>query len=173
MVVKLATDIFNKIHSQKTIDEFFKYKSNIFKERLGNLNAAKLVRNLADYKEFKRIERLEIIDFLKQEIDNLYIDEKIKEEKLVEYTQGLVECLRRTSFIKLFTETLMNYMPKYNELKHFNPHAVSQKFLNANGMVLGTATMTSYGFDNTGNMSDTSSPIKFADQTQALPSGRF
>ena len=37
--VLLATDIFNNIHSQKTIDEFFKYKSHIFKDRLANLNA--------------------------------------------------------------------------------------------------------------------------------------
>jgi hypothetical protein len=56
--VSLATDIFNTVHSQKTIDDFFKYKSNVFKERLGNLTAAKLLLNLADYKEFKRIERL-------------------------------------------------------------------------------------------------------------------
>ena len=65
MVVSLATDIFNSVSSQKTIDEFFKYKSNIFKERLGNLSAEKLLDNLAAYKEFKRLERLETIDFLK------------------------------------------------------------------------------------------------------------
>lgn len=86
VIVELATDIFNNIHSQKTIDEFFKYKSHIFKENLGNLNAQKLLQNLADYKEFKRIERLNTIDNLKQCIDNMYADEKIKEEKLVEYT---------------------------------------------------------------------------------------
>ena len=34
VIVTLATDIFNNIHSQKTIDEFFKYKSNIFTESL-------------------------------------------------------------------------------------------------------------------------------------------
>jgi len=117
------------VNNQKTIDEFFKYKSNIFKESLGNLNAEKLVENLAAYKEFKRLERLETIDFLKSQIDNMYSDEKIKEEKLIEYTQGLVRELKRTSFIKLFAETLRNYMPKYNELKHFNPMAVSKKFI--------------------------------------------
>jgi superfamily I DNA and/or RNA helicase len=55
----------------------------------------------------------------------MYADEKIKEEKLIEYTQGLVRELKRTSFIKLFAETLKNYMPKYNELKHFNPNKVA------------------------------------------------
>ena len=57
--------------------------------------------------------------------------------------------MKRTSFIKLFAETLVNYMPKYNELKHFNPVAVSSKFLDANGLQLNTATMTSFGMDTT------------------------
>jgi len=30
VVVKLATDIFNNVHDQKTIEEFFKYKSYTF-----------------------------------------------------------------------------------------------------------------------------------------------
>jgi len=141
VVVLLATDIFHSVHSQKTIDEFFKYKSNIFKERLANLSAAKLLNNLATYKEFKRIERLETIEDLKFQIDSMYSDEKIKEEKLIEYTQGLVRELRKTSFIKLFAGTLRNYMPKYNELKHFNPVAVSQKFVEANNLNFGQSTM--------------------------------
>jgi hypothetical protein len=33
---------------------------------------------------------LNTIENLKQQIDNMYSDEKIKEEKLIEYTQGLV-----------------------------------------------------------------------------------
>lgn len=82
VVVMLATDIFNTVHNQQTIDQFFKYKSNIFKESLCNLTANKLLDNLAAYKEFKRVERLETIDFLKTQIDNVYSDEKIKEEKL-------------------------------------------------------------------------------------------
>ena len=48
--------------------------------------AQKLLQNLADYKEFKRVERLETIQYLKDQIDNVYSDEKIKEEKLQEYT---------------------------------------------------------------------------------------
>jgi hypothetical protein len=44
------------------------------------------LQNLADYKEFKRLERLETIQYLKDQIDNMYSDEKIKEEKLQEYT---------------------------------------------------------------------------------------
>jgi len=80
----------------------------------------------------------------------MYADEKIKEEKLIEYTQGLVTNLKRTSFIKMFADTLQSYMPKYNELKHFNPVAVSQRFLEANGLQLNTATMTSFGMESTG-----------------------
>jgi predicted nucleic acid-binding protein len=148
--VSLSTDIYKTVHSQKTIDEFFKYKSNIFKERLSNLTAQKLLDNLAAYKEFKRIERLETIEDLKQQIDNMYSDEKIKEEKLIEYTQGLVRELKRTSFIKLFAGTLRNYMPKYNELKHFNPVAVSQTFMEANNLSMGQKTLaTTFGMAST------------------------
>lgn len=142
VVVDLATDMFNNIPNQNTIDELFKYKSNIFKEPLKDLTAAKLLHNLATYKEFKRVERLEIIDFLKAQIDNLFADEKIKEERLIEYTQGLVKELKRTSYIKLFAETLADYMPKYNELKHFNANKVASKFLQANNLQLASATMT-------------------------------
>ena len=60
--------------------------------------------NLADYKEMKRIERLNTIEMLKQNIDSMYSDEKIKEEKLIEYTQGLVQTLKRTSYIALFSQ---------------------------------------------------------------------
>jgi len=86
VVVEIAKDIFNTVHVPKTIDEFFLYKSHVFKGPLKNLTAQKLLDNLAEYKEFKRIERLQIIEFLKKQIDTLYSDEKIKEERLVEYT---------------------------------------------------------------------------------------
>ena len=82
---------------------------------------------------------------MKAQIDNMYADEKIKEEKLIEYTQGLTRELKRTSYIKLFADTLRNYMPKYNELKHFNANKVATAFLNANGLKLNTATMTTIG----------------------------
>jgi pantothenate kinase-related protein Tda10 len=90
------------VTNENLIDQFFKYKSHVFKEPLRNLTAQKLLDNLADYKEFKRVERLETIEYMKQQIDNMYSDEKIKEEKLIEYTQGLTRELKRTSFIKLF-----------------------------------------------------------------------
>ena len=32
-------------------------------------------------------------------------------------------------------------MPKYNELKHFNPHKISTNFLDKNNLMLGEATM--------------------------------
>ena len=54
---------------------------------------------------------------------------EIKEEKLVEYTEGLVKALKRTSLIAAFGKQLRGYMPKYNELKHFNPVKISEAFI--------------------------------------------
>lgn len=54
---------------------------------------------------------------------------EIKEEKLVEYTDGLVRELKRTSFIAAFSKQLRGYMPKYNELKHFNPVNIASAFI--------------------------------------------
>jgi hypothetical protein len=98
---------------------------------LKNLNAQKLVDNLNGYKAFKRQERIDTIQYLKNQIDNLYADEsnlinllifilEIKEERLIEYTDGLVKELKRTSLIGEFANRLRGFMPKYNELKHFN-----------------------------------------------------
>ena len=56
----------------------------------------------------------------------MYADEKIKEEKLIEYTDGLVRELKRTSLILAFSKQLKGYMPKYNELKHFNPARIAE-----------------------------------------------
>jgi hypothetical protein len=39
VVVHLATDIFINVNSDNTIDQFFKYKSNVFKDSLKNLTA--------------------------------------------------------------------------------------------------------------------------------------
>lgn len=74
----------------------------------------------------------------------MYSDEKIKEEKLIEYTQGLVNCLKRTSYIAKFSVDLRDYMPKYNELKHFNPQKISTAFLERNNLKLApdSATLT-------------------------------
>jgi len=55
---------------------------------------------------------------------------EIKEEKLNEYTDGLVKELSRTSLIMEFAKRLRTYMPKYNELKHFNAHNIVIAFLN-------------------------------------------
>lgn len=54
---------------------------------------------------------------------------EIKEEKLVEYTEGLVRELKRTSLIAAFSKQLRGYMPKYNELKHFNPAKIATAFI--------------------------------------------
>ena len=95
-----------------------------------------LLDNLAAYKEFKRKERIEFIEYLRTQIDTLYADEKLKEEKLTELQMGLVSELKRTSFIKLFADTLDQYMPPTNELKHFNATRVSKAFLDTNGLFL-------------------------------------
>ena len=139
VIVTLATDIFNTVKDQNTIDvsfwvynilqEFFRYKSHIYNAPLGMLTAQKLIENLAAYKAFKRQERIEIIGDLKNSIDSMYADEKIKEEKLIEYTDGLVRELKRTSIIQAFSKQLKGYMPKYNELKHFNPAKIAEKFI--------------------------------------------
>ena len=39
VIVKLATDMFNNIKDQNTIDDFFRYKSHIFNAPLGELSA--------------------------------------------------------------------------------------------------------------------------------------
>ena len=54
---------------------------------------------------------------------------EIKEEKLVEYTGGLVRELKRTSLIAAFGKQMRGYMPKYNELKHFNPAKIAAVFI--------------------------------------------
>jgi hypothetical protein len=119
-VVILATDIFNNVPDTATIDAFFKYKSHIFTDIFDRLNAQILLKNLQNYRALKSEERQQIIKQLYARIDNLYADEKIKPEKLQEYTQGLVTALRKTSIIQHFSTCLGLYMPKYNELKHFN-----------------------------------------------------
>ena len=69
---------------------------------------------------------------------------------MIEYTQGLVRELKRTSFIKMFAATLREYMPKYNELKHFNPNAVATRFMEANNLSLAQATVaTTFGLGMT------------------------
>jgi hypothetical protein len=115
---------------------------------------------LAAYKAFKRQERIEIIAHLKAMIDHLYADEKIKEEKLIEYTDGLVRELKRTSLISEFSKRLAGYMPKYNELKHFNPNKIATVFItdvaggmNPKGQKMGMTTIKQGGLS--GNPSNT------------------
>jgi chromosome condensin MukBEF complex kleisin-like MukF subunit len=59
---------------------------------------------------------------------NIILSE-IKEERLVEYTQGLVGELKSTNRIIAFTKILRVYMPKYNELKHFNAQRIVSSFM--------------------------------------------
>ena len=61
----------------------------------------------------------------------MYADEKIKPEKLEEYTGGLVKELKLTSQIEDFSKVLANFMPKYNELKHFNAARIVAAYQNA------------------------------------------
>ena len=90
-VVYLATDIFQNVKEQDKIDQFFKYKSHVFTTSFDKLSAEILLDNLAKYKELKNEERKLKIRQLYARIDQIYADEKIKPEKLEEYTQGLVK----------------------------------------------------------------------------------
>ena len=92
------------------------------------MSAQKLLDNLKAYKQRKNEERRVIIMGLTDAIDQIYSDEKIKPEKLEEYTQGLVQVLRKTSVIEKFSKVLAGYMPKYNELKHFNAQKIVQSY---------------------------------------------
>ena len=76
----------------------------------------------------KNEERKMKIRQLYARIDQIYADEKIKPEKLEEYTQGLVKQLRLTSKIEAFSRVLGGFMPKYNELKHFNAARIVQAY---------------------------------------------
>ena len=98
-VVILASDIFKTVEDQRTVDEFFLYKSHIFNAKFEKLNADVLLDNLRKYKTRKNGERRDIIEGLKNAIDFLYADEKIKPEKLEEYTRGLVGVLQKTTEI--------------------------------------------------------------------------
>jgi len=127
-VVHLATEIFNNVKDQHVVDQFFKYKSQIFNQPFNQLNADNLIENLRLYKQRKNIERLKIIQTLKDRIENLYIDEKLKPEKLEEYTVALVKVMKYTSVIQAFTLELPRFMPKYNELKHFSAQRIKEAY---------------------------------------------
>ena len=96
-MVVLAADIFKevveKMESWDIVEQFFRFKSHIFTAPFNQLNAQKLLDNLQAYKIRKNDERREIINMLKLRIDDIYADEKIKPEKLEEYTNGLVMVL--------------------------------------------------------------------------------
>lgn len=134
-VVVLAADIFKevveKMESWDIVEQFFRFKSHIFTAPFNQLNASRLLDNLQAYKIRKNDERREIINQLKLRIDNIYADEKIKPEKLEEYTNGLVMVLQKTSEIEKFSKVLQGYMPKYNELKHFNAQRIAGTYYQA------------------------------------------
>ena len=92
------------------------------------MTAQTLLQNLATYKARKNEERRQKIRHLYQRIDFIYADEKIKPEKLEEYTNGLVKELKLTSQIEQFAGVLAHFMPKYNELKHFNAQRIVAAF---------------------------------------------
>ena len=86
---------------------------------------------MANYKARKNEERRQKIRQLYERIDYIYADEKIKPEKLEEYTNGLVKELKLTSLIEEFSRVLAGFMPKYNELKHFNAARIVAAFQSA------------------------------------------
>lgn len=88
------------------IDQFFKFKSYIFTAPFSQLSALVLLENLQNYKARKNEERRQKIQQLYQRIDQLFADEKLKPEKLEEYTNGLVKELKLTSQIEQFAKVL-------------------------------------------------------------------
>jgi len=91
------------VKNQATIDKFFKYKSHIFNAPFNQLSALKLLQNLEKYTKESNAMRAKIITCLKDRIENIYIDDKLKPEKLEEYTNALVKALKYTSVIQAFT----------------------------------------------------------------------
>lgn len=65
---------------------------------------------------------------LKDRIEQIYIDDKLKPERLEEYTAGLVKALNFTSVIGEFTIVCPQFMPPYNELKHFNAGRIKKAY---------------------------------------------
>ena len=49
-----------------------------------------------------------------------------------EYTNGLVKELKLTSQIEAFSRQLARFMPKYNELKHFNAAKIVAAYESSN-----------------------------------------
>lgn len=60
-MVHLATEIFTCVKDQSVIDQFFRYKSQIFNAPFDHLDANRLLDNLQLYKQRKNAERLKII----------------------------------------------------------------------------------------------------------------
>lgn len=120
--------MFKKIKDQSVIDKLFKYKSHIFNAPFSKLSANQLLLNLQSYTKQCNAMRVKIIGSLKDRIENIYIDEKLKQERLEEYTSGLVRALKFTSVIQAFTLVCPQFMPPYNELKHFNAYKIKAAY---------------------------------------------
>jgi hypothetical protein len=127
-VVYLASEMFYNIKDQNTIDQLFRYKSKIFNQPFNKLSAQKLLDNLAAYKKKANEDRLTDIKCLKDRIENLYIDDKLKPERLDLYTNELVRVLKNTSVISAFTNEVNRFLPSYNELKHFNADKIKENY---------------------------------------------
>jgi hypothetical protein len=120
--------MFHHIKDPDTIDQLFKYKSQIFNEPFSNLSTDKLLDNLASYKRRANEARLRDIKRLKDRIEALYIDDKLKPERLELYTNELVRVFKFTSVISAFVEVVPQFMPNYNELKHFSAEKIKQGY---------------------------------------------
>jgi hypothetical protein len=101
-VVYLAGQIFHHIKDPDTIDQLFRYKSQIFNEPFKNLSTDKLLDNLASYKRRANEARVREIKRLRDRIETMYIDDKLKPERLELYTNELVRVFKFTSVIAAF-----------------------------------------------------------------------
>ena len=130
-IVRLATDIY-KVFEESTRDELLLKmlwkRETIFKPNFSSLSAEDLLNNWEKYKASLVEEKALVVENLKKGILNHYEDRKIKEEKLEEYKNTLVAILKTTAEIKLFTAKMKNYLPLYNELKHFNAEWIIKNY---------------------------------------------
>lgn len=78
------------------------------------------MQNLQNYRVKSNEIRRTRIQELKERIETLYIDDKLKPERLEFYTNEFVRVLKYTSVITAFTPEVSRFLPAYNELKHFN-----------------------------------------------------
>lgn len=78
----MAAQIYFNVDSPDIIEQLFKYKTQIFTAPFAQLNAQILLDNLQAYRIKSNEVRRQRIAELKDRIETLYIDDKLKPERL-------------------------------------------------------------------------------------------